>query len=314
MPESNKTDSESKNVRPSIEDHVGFVACLIEAAKFLTKALAMSAKRRPLAWLIFAAIGVIGILLIYLISAHWISGSSLIWFLFTYLGFAITWLVLRFMERVDAERHGSITTSPEQPTIRDIGNRLMNAAESQKKVANFTLAAALASGAFGMIALGDKVFERRPDRTFLSLPQSASEAMSGTTNTVNSPLSTSSGVADRIESSSKWFVDLVPRLAFVISSELFAFFFLQLHRKSLDEIKYYRDELTTIQVRAFAVQQAKEDKVLQRELLLDLGRFDRNRGPANRQVENGKESQLKETAAIIEQLKVLVEEFRKIIK
>ncbi|WP_410568106.1 hypothetical protein [Acinetobacter sp. H1(2024)] len=47
---------------------------------------------------------------------------------------------------------------------------------------------------------------------------------------------------------------MIPRFLFVILIELFAYFFLNLYRKSLEDIKYYQNELTNLEAKYLSLQ------------------------------------------------------------
>ena len=55
----------------------------------------------------------------------------------------------------------------------------------------------------------------------------------------------------------KFVVHFVPRLSLVIFVQIFAFFFLKLYRNNMEEIKYFHNELTSIESRMSAVGLAK---------------------------------------------------------
>ncbi|OOD16220.1 hypothetical protein BWP00_19165, partial [Acinetobacter baumannii] len=47
---------------------------------------------------------------------------------------------------------------------------------------------------------------------------------------------------------------MIPRFLFVVLIELFAYFFLNLYRKSLEDIKYYQNELTNLEAKYLSLQ------------------------------------------------------------
>lgn len=53
-------------------------------------------------------------------------------------------------------------------------------------------------------------------------------------------------------------VNTFPKAIFVLLIEVFAYFFLKLYKQSLDDIKYYQNELTNIESKNLAVQIAKQ--------------------------------------------------------
>ncbi|MEG8988040.1 hypothetical protein VCT25_19210, partial [Acinetobacter baumannii] len=53
-------------------------------------------------------------------------------------------------------------------------------------------------------------------------------------------------------------INTFPKAIFVLLIEVFAYFFLKLYKQSLDDIKYYQNELTNIESKNLAVQIAKQ--------------------------------------------------------
>ena len=54
------------------------------------------------------------------------------------------------------------------------------------------------------------------------------------------------------------FIHLAPRTLFVVFIELFSFFFLNLYKKSLDDIKYYQNEITNLEAKYLSLDQSKQ--------------------------------------------------------
>lgn len=50
---------------------------------------------------------------------------------------------------------------------------------------------------------------------------------------------------------------VIPKISFVLLIELFAYFFLNLYKKSLEDIKYYQNEITNVEAKYLALQMAK---------------------------------------------------------
>lgn len=70
----------------------------------------------------------------------------------------------------------------------------------------------------------------------------------------------------------------VPRLSIAVFIEIFSFFFLRLYRAGLDEIKYFQNELTNIDMRNIALESAflmRDESALGR-LIEELSRTERN--------------------------------------
>ncbi len=53
------------------------------------------------------------------------------------------------------------------------------------------------------------------------------------------------------------FIFIIPKISFVLLIELFAYFFLNLYKKSLEDIKYYQNEITNVEAKYLALQMAK---------------------------------------------------------
>ncbi|MDC5266303.1 hypothetical protein OHW76_14530 [Acinetobacter baumannii] len=64
--------------------------------------------------------------------------------------------------------------------------------------------------------------------------------------------------AQSFDSLEKMFINTFPKAIFVLLIEVFAYFFLKLYKQSLDDIKYYQNELTNIESKNLALQIAKQ--------------------------------------------------------
>lgn len=53
-------------------------------------------------------------------------------------------------------------------------------------------------------------------------------------------------------------INITPRTLFVIFIEIFSFFFLNLYKKSLDEVKYFQNELTNLESKYLSLYLAKQ--------------------------------------------------------
>jgi hypothetical protein len=73
-------------------------------------------------------------------------------------------------------------------------------------------------------------------------------------------------------------IHFIPRFSFALLIEVFAYFFLQLYKKSLGEIKYFQNELTNVESRALAAQIARHanDPDLMIKIALNLASTERN--------------------------------------
>lgn len=70
----------------------------------------------------------------------------------------------------------------------------------------------------------------------------------------------------------------IPRISLVIFIEVFAFFFLKLYRSNLDNIRYYHNELTNIEMKIISLKSAiiNVDKSTINEVVKELSRTERN--------------------------------------
>lgn len=97
-----------------------------------------------------------------------------------------------------------------------------------------------------------------------------------------SPLldTTDTATADppKSESFENLLVSFVPRLSLVILIEIFAYFFLGLYKSSLTEIKYFQNEITNIEAKYLAIEQAiiLGDKPTIKKLLDHISMTERN--------------------------------------
>ena len=70
----------------------------------------------------------------------------------------------------------------------------------------------------------------------------------------------------------------IPRISIVFLVELFAYFFLNLYKSSLAEIKYYQNEMTNIEAQytALLVALEKDDDQLKADILIQMAKTERN--------------------------------------
>lgn len=75
-----------------------------------------------------------------------------------------------------------------------------------------------------------------------------------------------------------FFIHHLPKLSFVIVVELFAYFFLRLYKNGFDEIKYFQNEITNIEMKAMSLKYAQEFKNedMIKELAMHLMKTERN--------------------------------------
>lgn len=73
-------------------------------------------------------------------------------------------------------------------------------------------------------------------------------------------------------------IEFLPRISFVILIEVFAYFFLRLYKENISEIKYFQNEITTIESKYFALRVAIEigDKESIKDSIKSLSTSERN--------------------------------------
>lgn len=74
------------------------------------------------------------------------------------------------------------------------------------------------------------------------------------------------------------FFNFVPKFSFVFVVELFAYFFLRLYKNGFEEIKYYQNEITNIEMKVMSIRymQGTQNDDVMKELSLHLMRTERN--------------------------------------
>jgi hypothetical protein len=100
----------------------------------------------------------------------------------------------------------------------------------------------------------------------------------------------------------------IPRVTTVVFIEVFSFFFLRLYRSSLSEIKYYQNELTTLDAQRIALEAAgnsRDPKALA-SVISSIGRTNRNHNSEKRAEEAVNSKDLKEAADVLENLAKVV--------
>lgn len=75
-----------------------------------------------------------------------------------------------------------------------------------------------------------------------------------------------------------FFIHHLPKLSFVIVVELFAYFFLRLYKNGFDEIKYFQNEITNIEMKVMSLKYAQDFKSedMIKELVIHLMKTERN--------------------------------------
>jgi hypothetical protein len=76
----------------------------------------------------------------------------------------------------------------------------------------------------------------------------------------------------------EFFIHHLPKLSFVIVVELFAYFFLRLYKNGFDEIKYFQNEITNIEMKVMSLKYAQDFKSedMIKELVIHLMKTERN--------------------------------------
>ena len=101
-------------------------------------------------------------------------------------------------------------------------------------------------------------------------------------------------VGSLIDTSDYLVTHFVPRLSLVVLIEIFAYFFLGLYKSSLTEIKYFQNEITNLEARYLALEQAifLGDKPTIKKLLDHISKTERNflikKGESTISLETGK--------------------------
>lgn len=76
----------------------------------------------------------------------------------------------------------------------------------------------------------------------------------------------------------EFFIHQLPKLSFVIVVEVFAYFFLRLYKNGFDEIKYFQNEITNIEMKVMSLKYAQDFKSedMIKELAMHLMKTERN--------------------------------------
>lgn len=104
----------------------------------------------------------------------------------------------------------------------------------------------------------------------------------------------------------------LPRLSLVILIEIFAYFFLRLYKSSLQEIKFYQNELTNVEAKLSALQLAFSDNKTQEKITVieQLLKTERNPTPAVTQASAEAEKAHVQTETTLEIIKTMSEVFK----
>jgi hypothetical protein len=79
-------------------------------------------------------------------------------------------------------------------------------------------------------------------------------------------------------SDGKYLLSFIPRISLVILVEIFAYFFLRLYKNSIDDIKFFQNELTNIESKQIALEYSDANNIVERKIIIkELMRIDRNR-------------------------------------
>ncbi len=132
-------------------------------------------------------------------------------------------------------------------------NRLTEEVKNLGKRANFNLWLGMIFAISGAIVLGELALSSKSPSA-LALPAESGE-------TISAPAGDSETTAD-----TAWLLsEYLPRLSLAIIIEVFAYFFLNLYRASMVEIKYYQNEVTNVEMMLsamnLAVLRSREAKI-----------------------------------------------------
>lgn len=86
------------------------------------------------------------------------------------------------------------------------------------------------------------------------------------------------GVQTENITSTEYIYHFIPRLSLSVLIELFSFFFLRLYKNNLEDIKYFNNERTNIEMKIVAIKTslAYDDKETVKSLMLELAKTERN--------------------------------------
>ena len=86
------------------------------------------------------------------------------------------------------------------------------------------------------------------------------------------------GVESKEITSNEYFFHFLPRFSLSILVEIFSFFFLKLYKSNLDDIKYFNNEKTNIEMKIIAIKTAFvfDDKESVKQLIIELAKTERN--------------------------------------
>lgn len=151
--------------------------------------------------------------------------------------------------------------------IAEVKNRLLMEITSLSRKGNLNLAIGGITACFGIFIFGSTVMQ-------------ASDAMRIYISDMNN---SNIAINNQSYTSSKEFFfmikDFSAKLTLVFFIELFAFFFLRLYKQSLNEIKFFQNELTNIESKNIALLSAinLSDKSIIKEVILKIVNTERNR-------------------------------------
>jgi len=114
-----------------------------------------------------------------------------------------------------------------------------------------------------------------------------------------------------LKNSEHFFINFVPRISLVILIEIFAYFFLKLYKNNIAEIKYFQNEITTIETKLLALQIAVElkDNSIIKESINNLLQSERNfilnKGQTTVDIEKNK-IELQSTNSILDKITSII--------
>ncbi|MGC6653810.1 hypothetical protein [Pantoea sp. EEL5] len=171
----------------------------------------------------------------------------------------------------DDERRDFIS----QAKKRIIGNTIKLAEDSLKSdIASFNKNSSLHKIHTDMVYRLEAEIENLNRRGGVNLGIGSTIALSGILALAYFVYNAQNSIADGVN----LLISFIPKLSFVLVIELFAYFFLKLYKNGFDEIKFYQNEITNIEMKVMGIkymQGVQSDEVM-KELSMHLMRTERN--------------------------------------
>lgn len=175
-----------------------------------------------------------------------------------------------FVELTDNERSELISDAKK----RMVGNTLLLAEESLKAdISNINKSYNLHKLHTDMVLRLESEIDRLNRRGGVNLTIGSTIALIGIISLAYFLHSTSD-----LAGGLSFFIHQLPKLSFVIVVEIFAYFFLRLYKNGFDEIKYFQNEITNLEMKFMSLKYAqdfKNDNII-RDLAMHLMKTERN--------------------------------------